>query len=172
CVSRMSPLVNIKKTGMKTKPPDGVIRFDADMVSTLDIVGKFSDEIEVGGIPWMALVYKSEDADAKNYEEKGKSKKQSRKKMEWWMKKKKKKKNEKEKDFLFVSLMCLTNQISKWTIDVDAEFILMKQGSKKHLLEKVSDGMDNECDSLDINILEWKRFIDNQEGFIKDDKVT
>ncbi|GMR54674.1 hypothetical protein PMAYCL1PPCAC_24869, partial [Pristionchus mayeri] len=114
----------------------------------------------------MALVYKSEDADAKNYEEKGKSKKQSRKKMEC----DEEEENEKSQ-FLFVNLFCLTNQTPNWSMEVTAEFALVHPDKNSSVTMARTRGVRiTFIPSCNQAIQESYSF--NSDGFIKDDKVT
>ncbi|GMR54649.1 hypothetical protein PMAYCL1PPCAC_24844, partial [Pristionchus mayeri] len=61
---RMSPPRKIRKTeGDQVSSTDGVIRFEVDNVSDIDIFdgGRYSPSINVGGINWSAKVLKELD---------------------------------------------------------------------------------------------------------------
>ncbi|GMR54698.1 hypothetical protein PMAYCL1PPCAC_24893, partial [Pristionchus mayeri] len=128
----------------RTNSPDGIIRFVVDKPSMLDIVGKFSDEIEVGGVPWIVNAYKDEFRDL---------------------------------DFFTVALVCMTNQATQWSIDVQSEFILVHPDRNAHLREEVKETSIHKDTSIDAynitrGMLEWRKFVDNKKGFIKDDSIT
>ncbi|GMR54678.1 hypothetical protein PMAYCL1PPCAC_24873, partial [Pristionchus mayeri] len=114
----------------RTTPPDGFIRFEVDHVSTLDLSGKYTDEIEVGGVPWMANVYQFDKADESSVA--------------------------KEDKWLSVSLICLTNQVKNWRICVEAKYILVHPSNNKHLTIEKSHKFENGDDMRGHDFITWK----------------
>ncbi|GMR54693.1 hypothetical protein PMAYCL1PPCAC_24888, partial [Pristionchus mayeri] len=114
---------------------DGIIRFEVDNVSSLNIDGRNSPEVQVKGVPWYANVYKTADQ-------------------------------------LGCFLYCSLDQSKQWSIDVDAEFILIHSDSSKNIIVKNFANLSDEDDCDGECLLDWPSLMDKEKGFIKDDKLT
>ncbi|GMT01659.1 hypothetical protein PENTCL1PPCAC_23833, partial [Pristionchus entomophagus] len=113
----------------------GVIRFEVDKVSTLDFEGRFSPELEVGGVPWRATTCKSNDG-------------------------------------LSVYLNSMVKQGTPWSIDVNAQFVLVNSDSCKNVTFTRIKTFDQSDYYWGGFLLNWEDVIDEEKGFVRDDKIN
>ncbi|GMR54702.1 hypothetical protein PMAYCL1PPCAC_24897, partial [Pristionchus mayeri] len=71
-----------------------------------------------------------------------------------------------------VSLICLSNQASNWSIELHAECLLIHPSNNQHIAEEGSRIINRDDNSLERHLLEWNKFIANKHGFVKDDSIT
>ncbi|GMR54689.1 hypothetical protein PMAYCL1PPCAC_24884, partial [Pristionchus mayeri] len=141
-IPRMSPPAKIRKidpSGVKKRPPDGLIRFEIDKISTLDSSGRNSPSIDAKGLPWYVAGCKMRG---------------------------------KTTNRLCVYLYCSNAQSKQWRVDVDAEFNLVHSDNTNCDVVEGSATIHDEMESIGVVLRRWETLMDEERGFVKDDKVT
>ncbi|GMR54605.1 hypothetical protein PMAYCL1PPCAC_24800, partial [Pristionchus mayeri] len=132
---------------ISSSPPDGTVRIEMEKVSSIreeSII--YSTGVNVRGVSWKGQVVRGGTRDLST---------------------------------LFATLHCLPNQSTPWSVDVDSVFILLNSDPCKNVEEKCSRshlfcGMEDDDDDYicsGIRGITFKEIIDENKGFLKDDKV-
>ncbi|GMR55061.1 hypothetical protein PMAYCL1PPCAC_25256, partial [Pristionchus mayeri] len=127
--------------GMKTTPPDGILRFEVDNVYDRPslIVLASSSEIEVKGIPWEATAVVTGGGFSGD---------------------------------LRVGLQCNIEQLTLWSIDVHAEFIIIHPDSSQNLSAQIISNFHQFNNRVTHSFFRHFRFVENAKEFIKDNVIT
>ncbi|GMS99507.1 hypothetical protein PENTCL1PPCAC_21682 [Pristionchus entomophagus] len=126
----------------------GIIRFVIDNVSTLNNGGQYSPEVEVGGVSWRGNCYKS----AVNRPNPARP-------------------VHNNSPGVALGICSMHKQSTLWNIDIDAQFILVNSDTTKNITAERTRYFGHETSFTGAYLLPWEEVMNNEKGFIKDDKV-
>ncbi|GMR59922.1 hypothetical protein PMAYCL1PPCAC_30117, partial [Pristionchus mayeri] len=70
------------------------------------------------------------------------------------------------------SLYCLNNQSTPWSMDLDVEAIIIHSDTANNLTVQKSTTIEFDDTDTSVKFMQWKEFISNEKGFIKDGDAT
>ncbi|GMT01671.1 hypothetical protein PENTCL1PPCAC_23845, partial [Pristionchus entomophagus] len=77
------------------------------------------------------------------------------------------------RDRLDVGLECTMDQLAQWSIEANCSFILVHSDRSKNIENPMNPETFDQVHKLfGISIMIWEELIDEEKGFVKDDKIT